>query len=201
MKLITIKMLLISTVTTLVTLPSLVVANEVTSNITAPSKDALEARSLVKAFSSDLKSVLTTAMKTEGPIKALEVCNTEAGPIANKHSALSNWTIARTSLKVRNTNNTPDKWESTVLAQFEQRKAAGEDVATMEYSAMVQSDDKTVYRYMKPIPTAGGCLVCHGENISGNIADKINALYPHDQATGFSVGDIRGAFSLQRINN
>jgi hypothetical protein len=114
---------------------------------------------------------------------------------------LSNWTIARTSLKVRNTNNTPDKWESTVLAQFEQRKAAGEDVATMEYSAMVQSDDKTVYRYMKPIPTAGGCLVCHGENISGNIADKINALYPHDQATGFSVGDIRGAFSLQRINN
>jgi hypothetical protein len=201
MKTIAIKMLLTSTIMTLVTLPLLVNANEATSNITTPSQDALEARSLVKAFSSDLKSVLTTAMKTEGPIKALEVCNTEAGPIANKHSALSNWTIARTSLKVRNTNNTPDKWESTVLAQFEQRKAAGEDVATIEYSAMVQSDDKTVYRYMKPIPTAGGCLVCHGENISGNIANKINALYPNDQATGFSIGDIRGAFSLQRISN
>ena len=201
MKSIAIKILITSTVMTLLNLPLFVSANEVATNKTTPSQDALEARSLVKAFGSDLKSVLTTAMKTEGPIKALEVCNTEAGAIANKHSALSNWTIARTSLKVRNANNTPDKWESTVLAQFEQRKAAGEDVATMEYSAMVQNDDKTVYRYMKPIPTAGGCLVCHGENISGNIADKIKSLYPHDQATGFSIGDIRGAFSLQRINN
>lgn len=201
MKLITTTMLLTSTIITLVTLPLLVNANEVTNNITASSKDSLEARSLVKAFGSDLKSVLVSTMKAEGPIKALEVCNTEAGSIANKHSALSNWTIARTSLKVRNTNNTPDKWESTVLAQFEQRKAAGENVATMEYSAMVQSDDKTIYRYMKPIPTAGGCLVCHGENISSNIADKINELYPHDQATGFSIGDIRGAFSLQKISD
>jgi hypothetical protein len=88
-----------------------------------------------------------------------------------------------------------------VLAQFEQRKAAGEDVTTMEYSAIVKSGDKNVYRYMKPISTAGGCLVCHGENISGNIADKIKSLYPHDQATGFSIGESRGAFSLQRINN
>jgi hypothetical protein len=98
MKSIAIKILITSTVMTLLNLPLFVSANEVATNKTTPSQDALEARSLVKAFGSDLKSVLTTAMKTEGPIKALEVCNTEAGAIANKHSALSNWTIARTSL-------------------------------------------------------------------------------------------------------
>ncbi|WP_159817835.1 Tll0287-like domain-containing protein [Colwellia sp. 20A7] len=201
MKSIAIKMLITNTVMTLMILPLFASANAVATNKTAPSQNALEARSLVKAFGSDLKSTLTTAMKTEGPIKALAVCNTDAGPIAKKHSALSNWTIGRTSTKFRNTNNAPDQWESTVLAQFEQRKAAGEDVSTMEYSAMVQSGDETVYRYMKPIPTAGGCLVCHGENINGNVADKINALYPHDQATGFKMGDIRGAFSLQKRSN
>jgi hypothetical protein len=201
MKSIAIKMLFTSTVMSLATLPLLVNADEVTSNITTPSQDVLEARSLVKAFGSDLKSVLMTTMKTEGPIKALAVCNTEAGPIAKKHSALSNWTIGRTSTKVRNSDNAPDQWESTVLAQFEQRKAAGEDVTTMEYSAMVKSGDKNVYRYMKPISTAGGCLVCHGKNIDNNITDKIKSLYPNDQATGFSLGDIRGAFSLQRRSN
>jgi len=201
MRAITIKTLLTSTMITLVTFPLFTSATQLATDKTQSSKNALEARSLIKAFGSDLKSALTTAMKTEGPIKALEVCNSEAGPIAKKHSALSNWTIGRTSTKVRNTDNAPDQWESTVLAQFEQRKAAGENVSTMEYSAMVQSGDKTVYRYMKPIPTAGGCLVCHGENVSGKVANKINSLYPHDQATGFKMGDIRGAFSLQRISD
>jgi len=201
MRFIVIKMLLTSTIIALVTLPSSVVANEVTTNITAASEDALEARSLVKAFGSDLKSVLISTMKTEGPIQALAVCNIEAGPIAQKHSALANWNIARTALKVRNTNNTPDAWELAVLTQFEKRKAAGENVATMEYSETISLGEKSVYRYMKPIPTAGACLACHGEVLSENVANKINILYPDDQATGFSVGDIRGAFSLQKISD
>lgn len=170
------------------------------AQVTPPMQQAEQARSLVNAFGRDLKSVLTTTMKTKGPIKALEVCHTEAGPIAQSHSALSNWHIARTSLKVRNASNTPDEWESAVLAQFEQRKAAGENVKTMEYSETVQVGDKTVYRYMKPIPTAGGCLACHGEVLSQQIATKVKSLYPHDQATGFTIGDIRGAFSLQKIS-
>jgi len=28
------------------------------------------------------------------------------------------------------------------------------------------------------------------------VAEKIRQLYPNDQATGFDVGDIRGAFSI-----
>jgi len=42
-------------------------------------------RSLVKAFGSDLKSVLITTMKSAGHIKALEECNTQARPIAEKN--------------------------------------------------------------------------------------------------------------------
>jgi hypothetical protein len=52
---------------------------------------------------------------------------------------------------------------------------------------------------MKPIPTAGLCVTCHGGEMSEEITKKIKSLYPNDQATGFMVGDIRGAFTLQKI--
>ncbi|WP_220465117.1 DUF3365 domain-containing protein [Colwellia sp. MB02u-9] len=191
MKLISINLLLTSV---LVMSPLLVNADE-----TLPMQDIQQARSLVKAFGSDLKSVLITTMKTAGPIKALEVCNTQAGAIAEKNSALSAWNIARTSLKVRNTSNAPDVWEATILRQFEIRKAAGEDINTMEHSEVVQVGEKTVLRYMKAIPTGGLCLACHGSKLADDVSNKVNALYPNDQATGFKLGDIRGAFTLQKI--
>lgn len=190
MKSISINMLLASTLSLS---PFIAIAED-----KVPSQDINEARSLVKAFGSDLKSVLKRAMKTEGPLKALEVCNVQAGPIADKKSALSDWDIARTSLKVRNENNAPDEWESTVLHQFEQRKTSGEALKTIEYSEVVKDGDKLVYRYMKPIPTAGLCLTCHGANISDEVTHKVKSLYPNDQTTGFNLWDIRGAFTLKR---
>lgn len=166
------------------------------AEVMVSSQNAQEARSLVKAFGSDLKHVLKTSMKSEGPIKALEVCNIQAGPIAEKNSTLSGWDIGRTSLKVRNENNAPDEWERNVLHQFEKRKAAGENLKTMEYSETVKEGEQSVYRYMKPIPTAGLCVKCHG--VDDEINKKVTMLYPNDQATGFNVGDIRGAFTLQK---
>jgi hypothetical protein len=179
---------------TLSLLPFLASAEEI-----VPSQNIQEARSLVKAFGSDLKHVLKTSMKSEGPIKALEVCNIQAEPIAKQNSSVSGWDIGRTSLKVRNENNVPDEWELNTLHQFEKRKAAGEDLKTMEYSETVKDGNKSVYRYMKPIPTAGLCVKCHGVNLGDEVSKKVKLLYPNDQATGFNVGDIRGAFTLQKI--
>lgn len=164
-----------------------------------PNNDLQEARLLVKAFSSDLKSVLTTAMKTGGPINALEVCNLQAGPIAEKISSSSGWHVARTSLKVRNIDNEPDEWELKHLLEFEKQKAAGEDLSKLEYSEVVNDGDKTLFRYIKPIPTAGLCVSCHGSSLNEELSKKVKLLYPSDQAIGFSEGDIRGAFTLQKI--
>jgi hypothetical protein len=128
----------------------------------------------------------------------LEVCNLQAGPIAQKNSISSGWDIGRTSLKVRNVSNTADKWELSTLLQFEKRKAAGESLKTMEHAELVKEGDKSVYRYMKPIPTAGICMQCHGVTLGDEVSKKIQLLYPNDLATGFNVGDIRGAFTLQK---
>lgn len=43
-----------------------------------------------------------------------------------------------------------------------------------------------------------GCLACHGPAIEPKTAAAIEALYPNDEAVGFRVGDLRGAFSLTR---
>lgn len=193
MKLMRFKVLLVSTLSIL---PLLANTSEI---VTSP--ETLEARSLVKAFGNNLKHVLKTSMKSGGPIKALEQCNMQAGPIAQEIALSSGWGIGRTSLKVRNENNLPDNWEMTTLRQFENRKAAGENLKTMEYAETVKEGDKLVYRYMKAIPTAGLCITCHGGSISQDITQKVKSLYPNDQATGFMVGDIRGAFSLQKIIN
>ena len=164
-----------------------------------PAQDLQQARELVKAFGGDLKTVLKTSMKSAGPIKALSECNIQAMPIAEINSSSSPWDIARTSLKVRNENNQADEWETQVLQLFEQRKADGEAIETMEYAETIKTAEKTIYRYMKPIPTTGLCLTCHGETLADEVSNKVKVLYPHDNATGFSLGDIRGAFTLQKI--
>ena len=107
--------------------------------------------------------------------------------------------VGRTSLKIRNELNAPDAWELSVLEQFEQRKAKGEPVKTIEYSEVTQHNGNKVFRYMKAIPADDVCLMCHGENIADNLAAELGKLYPNDKATGFKKGDIRGAFTVVKV--
>ncbi|MGM0774574.1 MAG: c-type heme family protein, partial [Pseudomonadota bacterium] len=41
-------------------------------------------------------------------------------------------------------------------------------------------------------------LGCHGKSIDPEVKAKLDELYPEDQATGFSEGDLRGAFVVTR---
>jgi hypothetical protein len=54
------------------------------------------------------------------------------------------------------------------------------------------------FRYMKAIPTGELCLTCHGGSIDPDLAARIRAGYPKDQATGFKLGELRGAFTLSK---
>ena len=166
---------------------------------TAPADQAtLEARKLVQIFAGSLKSTLISAMQEGGPVAAISACKTEAPSIANDLSKTTGWQIARTSLKIRNSNNTPDAWERTVLEQFEQGRLAGESIDSMEYAALTNEGDEPVFRYMKAIPTQAVCLACHGSHLDTALQHKLDELYPDDTATGFSPGDIRGAFTLHK---
>jgi hypothetical protein len=45
------------------------------------------------------------------------------------------------------------------------------------------------------------CLACHGapETLAPSITEKLAADYPKDRATGYSVGQIRGAVTVKRL--
>lgn len=163
-----------------------------------PAPVVAEARGLVKEFSTSLQGQLQTAMKEGGPVTAIQVCNVQAPAIARNLAYQSGWEVKRTSLKLRNSANRPDAWETKVLQAFEARKAAAEDVTAMEYSEVVEADGSKTFRYMKAIPTGELCLMCHGSEINPEVQKELKRSYPGDQATGYEPGAIRGAFTLSK---
>jgi len=158
-----------------------------------------EAKALIKEFATTLQGELQAAMKAGGPTNAIGVCKDRAPAIAADLAGRSGWDLGRTSLKVRNQAlNLPDVWETGVLRTFEERKAAGEPLDTMAYGEVVEADREKRFRFMKAIPTAEVCLACHGSTITPEVAATLDEQYPGDQARGYALGDIRGAFSLSK---
>ena len=151
-------------------------------------------KDMVKEFGMQLKGKLQSAMKAGGPMAAISVCNEQAPLIAKALSEKSGWDIHRTSLKPRATK--PDAWEINIMRSFEQRHTDGDKFKSLFNQDIVEVNGKPAFRYMQAIETKKVCLVCHGDNVAAPIAEKIAQLYPDDTATGFKLGDIRGAFSI-----
>ena len=154
-----------------------------------------EAKGVIKQFAMTLKGELVGAMKSGGPVNAVEVCHTQAPDLAAKMSAEHGATLTRVSLKNRNpTMGVPNKWQNKVLQDFETRLANGEAIESLKYVDIANESGGQEFRLMKAIPTGAVCLTCHGEDIKPEVQAKLTELYPNDQATGFTAGQIRGAF-------
>jgi hypothetical protein len=151
-----------------------------------------QANELIQLFSSSLKKTLVETLQTDGPVAAIAVCKEQAPQIAKSLSQQYGLNIGRTSLRTRNPNNLPDIWEKSVLDSFETRHQAGQKLTELSFI----EKPNTQWRMMKAIPTGQVCLICHGEQLAPSVSDQLNRLYPHDQATGFKLGDIRGAFTV-----
>lgn len=162
---------------------------------------AAQARGIVKAFAGDLKQTLVSAIKADGPVHAIGVCNTAAPDIAANKSQASGWRVGRTSAKLRNTANAPDEWEARVLQIFARKKAEGADLKKLQYYEITEQNGKKQFRYMKAIGVGKPCLTCHGTGINEPVKKAIRASYPEDAATGFNLGDLRGAFTLTKPLN
>lgn len=158
-----------------------------------------QGKNAIKEFSEILKGSLLSAIQSGGPVEAISVCSNVAPLIASDLSNKYGFNIARTSLKVRNLNNRPDAWEKEILNQFETNKKTGSTIDSLIISELVTQDGQQEMRLMKAIPTGKLCLTCHGENIDPAIQTKLHAIYPDDEATGFKLGDIRGAFTIRKI--
>lgn len=156
-----------------------------------------QAREATREFMQTLKGHLSEAIKEGGPSQAINICSEVAPKIASRISREQGWQVGRTSLRLRNPINMPQLWEREVLAEFGERHRNGVEAKKLEHSDLIQIDGQGIFRYMKAIPTQDLCLQCHGTNLHPTVKEELNRLYPHDQATGFSKGDIRGAFTIR----
>ena len=152
-----------------------------------------QANQRIAEFSQALKGQLQAAIKQGGLINAV-------APAIAAENSKEGWTLTRTSLRVRNSDNTPDEWELSQLQQFELMNASGQqpEDKPIVASEFIVNEGKTQFRYMKAIPAQQLCLGCHGSNIEPEVSALLSKTYPDDKAVNFSLGDIRGAFSLKK---
>jgi len=175
---------------------ALLAASSLTANAADIDKQALkqEAISIVKRFGGSLKPELKKALKSGGPAHAISVCSEKAPAIAHQLSSDTGWYVRRVSLKPRNPGAKPDAWEEKVLKMFDERQAKGEDPKKMAHAEVV--DGK--FRFMKAQGVEPVCLNCHAAKVKPEVEAALKEKYPHDKARGYSLGQIRGAFSLAR---
>jgi len=167
--------------------------------VAADPPEVEQARTVATKVLEETKSVLESALKDGQPADALRVCASVAQNIARQHEQQS-WRVRRVSEKVRNPADTPDAKELVVLRAWQGEKKAGRLTPTTERQEIVTEGGRRYVHYMKPIFIAGPvCLHCHGapDKLAPGVADALKELYPNDQATGYAVGDLRGAVSVK----
>jgi hypothetical protein len=155
-----------------------------------------KSRELSTQLGKELKAELGAALEKGGPVAAIEVCRSRAPAIAARLSAESGARVGRTALRVRNAGNAPDDLERAVLEQFAGDLAAGRVEGPPEAAFEIKREGGIERHYMRAIPTEALCLTCHGETLAPELAAAIARGYPNDQATGFKLGDLRGAFRV-----
>jgi len=147
-------------------------------------------RDIASGVQSALKGELVQAMATAGPVGAIAVCRTRAPVIAAQAGNAAGVRVSRTALRLRNPANAPDEPMRAVLEQFSERLHAGAAPGQLEHFAPAPDGGA---RFMTAIVMQPPCLVCHGDNIAEPVRQALRDQYPADAATGFAVGELRGA--------
>lgn len=150
-----------------------------------------KSRQVVMTFQKSLGSKLKAAMQSGGPVKAIDVCSTEAMPIAENISETYGAVVKRVTDKPRNPSNQANADELTALQQLA-------DKITKEQGPyeLLTSADHGHKRYYKAIKIQPLCLTCHGDKVSSEVSAALAKHYPNDQATGYQLGELRGTFVI-----
>lgn len=184
---------------------ALISAGFVASTAAAPDEELLRFEDLARKAAGQIvgqvRSELVREMERTGPIRSVIVCKYSAPEIASSISRSTGMRVTRVSLRPRNRAlGEADAWEQRILLDFEKRLSNGEKIEALETIEVVREPAGTYHRYMKAIPVAQPCLACHGTGgeISDGVRAQLAAEYPNDVATGYRVGQLRGAVSVKK---
>lgn len=162
---------------------------------------AEDSRKVANDLVAQVRGELQKELEFSGPLRAVIVCKYTVPEISSNLSRRTGWRVSRVSLKPRNPAlGAPDAWEQRVLLDFDKRAERGEKPETLEHGEIVTEPSGRFYRYMKALPFGPLCVSCHGphDKMTDSVRSMIAAEYPHDRATGFAPGQIRGAVTVKR---
>jgi len=169
----------------------------------AVGKDAsMEASRKAKFVSESLMGTLmgelTAATKEGGPSHAITYCSEHAQAVTERLAEEHGVGLRRVTTKPRSPVDYPDEWEEKVLEEFERLALRDQLNTSVPHEEILTVEGTTLFRSMRPIVIRQACLTCHGgsDDIPPDVARLIREQYPNDKATGYSVGDFRGAISV-----
>ena len=145
----------------------------------------------IKMLGKELKRNLKAKLKEDtSGLSAIEFCATKAAQITGEvnNKLPKGVSVRRVALKYRNPANKPDFIDTKVLEEFQKKL----NNKTFEKKPILVDVNGTKRVYV-PILVDKVCLKCHGQNIEPKISQVIKKYYPNDKATGFKLGDLRGA--------
>lgn len=188
-----------------VTLASLATQPVLADSADTPTAAVEASRAIANDLVTQLGQKLKATIASDGPAAAVSVCKEVAPGIAKNLSVRHGAQVGRVGTRVRNASmGVPNAWQKEALAEFDARLAKGEKPADLETWKVVDiGNGSQELRYAKAIVTQPLCVTCHGkaEDIPAPLMEKIRAEYPRDQATGYSVGQLRGAVVVTRPLN
>ena len=157
----------------------------------------MDARKVSNQLAEKVRGLLLQEIGKGGFSSAVRVCSELAQEMTLQFNAEAGHHIRRISLKYRNPKNVPDAYEQRRLEEFNILNQKKE--LSNEYSEVVEEQGKKYLRYLKPLIVAPLCITCHGskENIPQEVKNILAERYPDDRATGFLVGDVRGAITVK----
>lgn len=144
---------------------------------------------LLKTLGKNLKK----HMKAGGPIAAAKFCTTQAYGLTESVDGKygKDVQVKRISLKDRNPANAAVGKEKVILESLDNLQKNG--VVLPPY--LVERVNKDTYKFYKPLAiNKQVCLKCHGDiGKNQKLSQYLTKTYPNDKATGYSMGDLRGA--------
>lgn len=164
---------------------------------TPDSASIQEARAVADSLGEELMSALTMALEKGGPGLAIHFCADSAQARTLRHWKNGVY-IRRVSERIRNVDDTPDTLELHGLQQLAADSRAGH-LPEEVMSVIRAADGSYQLQYLRPLLVRPACLACHGD--PATFAPEVRAVlarrYPQDRATGYAVGDLRGAVSVR----
>ncbi len=180
-------------ITSIIATSVIVIASESnTTNLSIP-PIAKEGISYIKMLGKELKiNMKKHMMADKSGVEAAGFCATKAEDIAKEVSKKfpKGVRVYRTSLKYRNEANKPDEKDKEVLENLQKTI----ENKTFKKKPIVVKLDNNKTRVYVPLLVEKVCLKCHGnvESMNPKVKEIISTKYPHDKATGFKEGDLRG---------